>query len=123
MGFLKNTLDYEKKMLSREKIPNEARDAILNFVDDLQLENISEVRRMNYMQRLRVVARWIPDGFVNPTRNDIRTVRMKLADGYRKWTVATYLTMLKKFYRRPCRRIDSRRSSRTSRSTGGPIPT
>ena len=54
MGFLKNTLDYEKKMLSREKIPNEARDAILNFVDDLQLENISEVRRINYMQRLRL---------------------------------------------------------------------
>ena len=100
MGFLKITLDYEKKMLSREKIPNEAMDAILTFVDDLQLENISEIRRINYMQRLRVVARWIPEGFVNPTRNDIRTVRMKLADGYRQWTVATYFTMLKKFYRR-----------------------
>ena len=66
----------------------------------LILENIKEKRRMNYIQRLRIVARWIPDAFINPSKDDIRKVLLKLNDGYSEWTKVTYLRMIKKFYRK-----------------------
>jgi integrase/ribosomal protein L40E len=95
------TIDYERKMLSKESIPEAVKKAITNFVDgDLILENIGERRRMNYYQRLRVAARWIPDSFLNPSKDDIKKIMLQLNDGYSEWTRDTYIKMLKKFYRK-----------------------
>ena len=92
-------LKKEFERLERESIPKAAKRAIKRFVDDLQLAGISQVRRLNYIQRLRMVARWIPDGFLNPQRDDIRTVMLTLSDGYEEHTKSTYLIMMKRFYR------------------------
>lgn len=101
MGFSNLTIEYERKMLEKESLPEAVKKAIIDFVDgDLILENIGERRRMNYYQRLRVAARWIPDSFLNPLRDDIKTVMLKLNDGYSEWTRDTYIKMLKKFYRK-----------------------
>ena len=101
MGFSNLTIEYERKMLRKEPLPEAVKKAITDFVDgDLILENIGERRRMNYYQRLRVAARWIPDSFLNPLRDDIKTVMLKLNDGYSEWTRDTYIKMLKKFYRK-----------------------
>lgn len=101
MGFSNLTLEYERRMLSKEPIPEDVKKAITDFVDgELILENLSEKRRMNYYQRLRVAARWIQDGFINPSKDDIKKIMLKLNDGYSEWTRDTYIKMLKKFYRK-----------------------
>lgn len=101
MAFSNMSIDYERKMLSKESIPEAVKKAITNFVDgDLILENIGERRRMNYYQRLRVAARWIPDSFLNPSKDDIKKIMLQLNDGYSEWTRDTYIKMLKKFYRK-----------------------
>jgi integrase/recombinase XerD len=110
MGFSNLTIDYERAMLKKENIPEPVKKAITDFVDgDLILENIGERRRMNYYQRLRVVARWIPDSFLNPSKDDIKKVMIKLNDGYSEWTRDTYIKMLRKFYRKtlPKRKFES----------------
>lgn len=101
MAFEYLTIEYERGLLAKEDIPEADKKAILDFVDgDLILENIKEKRRMNYIQRLRIVARWIPDTFINPSKEDIRKVLLKLNEGYSEWTKVTYLRMIKKFYRK-----------------------
>lgn len=101
MTFSHLTLDYERKMLMKESLPEAVKKAITNFVDgDLLLENIGERRRMNYIQRLRVAAKWIPDKFLDPSKEDIKKVLLELNNGYAEWTKVTYLRMLKKFYRK-----------------------
>ena len=98
----------EYDALKKENIPENDKKKITGFVDDLALEGISEIRRKNYIQRLRVVARWIPDNFCSPGREDLRIVRENLDKGYTnngihkkysEWTKTTYMKMLKKFYR------------------------
>ncbi len=98
----------EYHALDKEDIPEKDKKTILDFVNDLALEGISEVRRKNYIQRLRVAARWIPDNFTDPGRDDLRKIREHLDKGfvhngknvpYSEWTKTTYLKMLKKFYR------------------------
>ena len=42
--------------LKKENIPEKDKKKITGFVDDLALEGISEIRRKNYIQRLRVAA-------------------------------------------------------------------
>ena len=101
MGIGNLTMEYEGRLLAKENIPESVKKAILKFADeDLLLEELTEKRRMNYIQRLRVSARWIPDSFLNPDKNDIRKIMIKLSDGYSDWTKNTYLKMLKKFYRK-----------------------
>jgi integrase len=101
-------ISQEYRALEKEDIPEKDKRTILDFVNDLALEGISEVRRKNYIQRLRVAARWIPDNFTSPGRNDLRKIREHLEKGYiengrpmkySEWTKTTYLKMLKKFYR------------------------
>ncbi len=110
MGISDLTIEYERAMLMKENLPEPVKKAITDFVDgDLILENIGERRRMNYYQRLRVVARWIPNNFLNPSKDDLKKVIIKLNDGYTEWTRATYVKMLKKFYRKtlPKRKFES----------------
>ena len=101
MTFSHLTVEYEREMLKKEPLPDAVKKAIIDFVDrDLLLENIGERRRSNYFQRLRVSARWIPDKFLDPSKDDIKEILLKLNDGYSDWTKVTYLRMLKKFYRK-----------------------
>lgn len=92
-------LEKEIERLDNENTPEPNKAAIRRFVDDLQLAGISTVRRANYVQRLRLVARWIPQAFLNPGRDDIRKVMLQLSNGYAENTKGTYLSMMKKFYR------------------------
>jgi len=97
----RNTLGDELKRLENEPFNREIKDTIKKFVNDLKIkENISEIRRINYIQRLRKVAEWIPDGFLRPKAKDIDTIMEKLFDSdYSDWTRDTYIMMVKKFYR------------------------
>jgi integrase/recombinase XerD len=97
----KDTLGDELRRLENEPFNKEIKDTIKKFVNDLKIkENISEIRRINYVQRLRKIASWIPDSFLDPTEESMDEVLKQLYDNdYTDWTRNTYVTMLKKFYR------------------------
>jgi len=97
----KDTLEHELKRLENEPFNGEIKATIKKFVNDLRIkENISEIRRINYIQRLRKVASWIPDNFLDPTEESMEEVLRRLYEGdYTDWTRNTYVTMLKRFYR------------------------
>ncbi|MCL4328927.1 MAG: tyrosine-type recombinase/integrase [Candidatus Thermoplasmatota archaeon] len=101
MSFGHLTIEYEKELLQKESIPGVVKTAIIDFVDgDLVLENLSEERRKNYIQRLRVLARWIPDEFLDPSTKALKAVIIHLnGDDYTESTKSTYLKMYKKFCR------------------------
>ena len=88
-------------MLDKEPYNRKNKELIRKFLNYLQIkENISEIGRINYAQRLRVVARWMPDKFVNPDSEAMDRVLDKLANSdYSDWTEETYLNMIKKFYK------------------------
>ncbi len=116
-----STLDYELSMLEKEKTNEDNKRAIREFVNELRLEGLTDIRRLNYVQRLRLVARWIPNSFLSPQKQDIRKVILRLSGSYEiefkrkkgekkgttskvirreysEYTKATYLDMMKKFY-------------------------
>jgi len=96
-----NTMGDELRRLENEPFNGEIKTTIKKFVNDLKIkENISEIRRINYVQRLRKIASWIPDSFLDPTEESMDEVLKQLYDNdYSDWTRDTYVTMLKKFYR------------------------
>lgn len=78
-------------MLKKKSLPEVLKRAISDFVGDkLIMENIDERRRMNYYQRIRVTTRWTSDTFLNTSKDDVRTILVRLNDGYTEWTKATY---------------------------------
>ncbi|MCL5873818.1 MAG: tyrosine-type recombinase/integrase [Candidatus Thermoplasmatota archaeon] len=95
------TIDYELKMLDKEPYNEKIKTLIKKFVNELKIkENISEIRRINYVQRLRVVARWIPDKFLRPDKEAMERVLEKLANSnYSDYTRETYVIMIKRFYK------------------------
>ena len=95
------TMEKELKRLENEPFNEAIKTTIRKFVSDLKIkQNLSPIRRMNYIQRLRKVAEWIPDNFLDPREEDIEKVLENLAsDDYTDWTRHTYVAMLKKFYR------------------------
>jgi len=97
----KITLGDELRRLENEPFNKEIKDTIKKFVNDLKIkENISEIRRINYIQRLRKIASWIPDSFLEPTEESMNEVLKQLYDNdYTDWTRNTFVVMLKKFYR------------------------
>ena len=100
MGFDHLTLDYEREMLKKEKLPEPVKKAIFDYVDEtLLLEELSEKRRQGVMQRLRVIARNFPDDFLNPNQKFMKNLLIFLSKEYEPWTKVTYFRILKKYYR------------------------
>ena len=95
------TMEQELRRLEKEPYSEVIKKTIRKFANGLKIkENLPPIRRINYIQRLRKVAEWIPDNFLNPRKEDIEEVLGNLAsDDYTDWTRHTYITMLKKFYR------------------------
>ncbi|MGC8655196.1 MAG: tyrosine-type recombinase/integrase [Thermoplasmata archaeon] len=96
-------LQDELERLEKEPFNEEIKTTIRKFVNDLRIKNnISEIRRYFYVQRLRVLARYIPDSFLDPKKKDIEIILENLYNGgriYKDWTIKNYVTMLKRFYK------------------------
>ncbi|MEM3192613.1 MAG: tyrosine-type recombinase/integrase [Candidatus Parvarchaeota archaeon] len=94
-------LGEEMKRLDNENFDERIKDTIKKFIDDMKFkENLTEVRLISYVTRLRVVARWIPDKFLKPDSEAMGEVLKQLAaSNYSESTKATYVTMIKKFYK------------------------
>ena len=91
------TMEQELRRLEKEPYSEVIKKTIRKFANDLKIkENLSPIRRINYIQRLRKVAEWIPDNFLNPRKEDIEEVLENLAsDDYTDWKRHTYITIVK----------------------------
>jgi integrase len=97
------TIQDELKRLDKEPFDKRIKEEIKRFTQELGIrENISEIRRYFYIQRLRKLAELIPNNFLDPKKKDIDKILESLYNGprvYKDWTIKNYITMLKKFYK------------------------
>jgi integrase len=101
------TIKKEMERLDRTGIPSASKDAIRNFLNDIRVkDSLSDNRIYFYAVRLRKVAEIIPDGFLNPTTQDIKNVISEVAGRdhvngkrYSENTVEDYKIAVKRFYR------------------------
>jgi len=100
-------LELSKRRLENDNvIPEEAKKAILDFVDNLALEGISKHRQYFYIERLKIVAKIMGDSFINPKKEDIKSAILKLQNGagtkterYSERTISDIEMSIKKFYK------------------------
>ncbi len=97
------TIADELERLEKEPFDKKIKEEIKKFNKELEIrENISEIRRYFYIQRLRKLAELIPKNFLDPKKKDIDRILDSLYNGprvYKDWTIKNYVTMLKKFYK------------------------
>ncbi|MCL5874252.1 MAG: tyrosine-type recombinase/integrase [Candidatus Thermoplasmatota archaeon] len=96
-------LEREMRRLDDEDYSKKNKDVIKKFVNDLKIkDNLSEVRLISYTTRLRVIARWIPDKFLSPNKDDMDQILTELADkrnDYTENTRTAYIIVIRRFYK------------------------
>ena len=109
MGY-ERALKTELKNLKERGLPIEDVTAIKNFIEDLNLEGISQGRQYAYLTRLRRIASMLPDRFLDPSERDIKKVVSEIKNTKIKWGhseehlptengLQAYLVTLKRFYK------------------------
>lgn len=94
------TMEDAKKTLIKSDLSQEVKQKIDEFVTEMKIQGMKDLRRRDYYYRLKKIAQWMPEKFLNPSKEDIKKVLVRLNEqGYREWTVLTYVTMLKRFYK------------------------
>ena len=73
-------LEGEKERLLRSEIPKEAKDDILDFLNEMRFDGKSFAHQYYYAVRLRIIATILQDKFTNPSKQDIKTLLTKLID-------------------------------------------
>ena len=106
-------LELCKGRLKRDNgIPEEVKNAILNFTKKLNRDGISKHRQYFYIERLKIIARIMGNKFLNPTPKDLDNAmdglleakaRVKRSysegEGYSERTISDVVFSLKRFYR------------------------
>ena len=96
-------LERELKRLDDEGYNRKNKDVIRKFINDLKIKDkLSEVRLISYTTRLRVIARWIPDKFLNPDKDDMDKILTELANkknDYTENTRTAYIIAIRRFYK------------------------
>jgi len=69
--------DIKSEHARLDKIDPEARNEILDFVDEIKITGITNFRELFYLTKLRVIYNNLQDKFLNPEKKDI--IRMLLA--------------------------------------------
>ena len=94
------TMEDAKKTLIKSDLSQEVKQKIDEFVTEMKIQGMKDLRRRDYYYRLKKIAQWMLGKFLNPSKEDIKNVLVRLNEqGYREWTVLTYVTMLKRFYK------------------------
>ena len=104
---IEETLEQTKIRLNRDdSLSSGVKKAILDFIDDLTMDNLSKHRQYFYITRLKVLGRIMGDSFLHPTKQDIKTAILKLRasktrrnGNYADSTMNGMYMTLKKFYR------------------------
>jgi integrase len=97
----KDTVIAELKRNEKYIKNNEIIKVLTSFSRDLKLEGLSDHRIMFYLIRLRGVVNMIPDSFLDPSIEDLKTVVVNLSSNEKisPRTVEDYKQALRKFYK------------------------
>ncbi|MEM0159652.1 MAG: site-specific integrase [Candidatus Micrarchaeaceae archaeon] len=103
---IENGLKLCKDRLNRDKLlSKEAKDAILDFVDELAVRNVSDHVQYSYIERLMVVARIMGSAFLRPTRLTVKEAMLGLRGSksrrnkyYSEGTLNNLYSAMKRFY-------------------------
>lgn len=103
---IENGLKLCKDRLNRDKrISRDVKYAILDFVDDLAIRNVSDHVQYSYIERLEIVARKMGPGFLEPNRRIVKETMLSLKrsksrrnDYYSDSTLNSIYVAMKRFY-------------------------
>ena len=73
-------IQKEKERLRNAEIPQEAKDDILDFLNEMRFEGKSFSHQYYYGVRLRIIATILQDKFTNPTKQDIKWLLNELIE-------------------------------------------
>ncbi len=92
--------DRTRKSIQEADITKENKALILNFADDLALDNISKPRIIRYFHTLKPLAREIPD-LDKATKEDVKRVvsRIQQNSEYSPHTKHTYKILIRRFFK------------------------
>lgn len=93
---------YERtcRSIQESKLSKENKALILEFANDLALDNISKPRIMRYFYTLKPLAEEIPD-LNQATKEDVKKVISKIQQNpkYTPWTKHTYKILIRRFFK------------------------
>ena len=102
MGIHNHEKDYERALLKLEStaISDKNKALILEFRDDLILENLSKIRLTKYVLSLRIIAERAKLDFDKFKLEDIKKVISEIQQrDYSMWTKKTYKIIIRRFFR------------------------
>ena len=91
--------DIKSEHARLQKINPEAREAILDFVDEVKITGITGFRELFYLTKLRIIYNKLQDKFLNPDKKAIITMLLDFKKKYTDQTLIDYETVMKRFYR------------------------
>lgn len=73
-------IERERARLKDSEIPQQAKDDILDFLNEMRIEGKAYSHQYYYATRLRIVAGILQDKFTNPSKNDIKWLLNQLIE-------------------------------------------
>ncbi len=94
---IKRDLNSEYKRL--DKIPENERNKIIDFVNEIKITGITEYREYFYLVRLRMICLYLKNKFLNPDKKAIINMFLDLKEKYSDSTIMDYENVMKRFYK------------------------
>ena len=94
---IERNLNSEYKRLG--KVPQEEREKIIEFVNEIKITGITQHRELFYLVRLRVIYNHLKNKFLKPDKKDIIDMVLELKEKYTDKTMGDYENVMKRFYR------------------------
>ena len=94
---IERNLNSEYKRLG--KVPQEEREKIIEFVNEIKITGITQHRELFYLVRLRVIYNHLKNKFLKPDKKDIIDMVLELKEKYTDKTMEDYENVMKRFYR------------------------
>jgi integrase/recombinase XerD len=90
-------LNAEYKRL--DKIPENERNQITDFVNEIKITGITKYREYFYLVRLRMIYEHLKEKFLNPDKKAIISMFLELKKNYSDSTIMDYENVMKRFYK------------------------
>ena len=82
-----------------DKIPENERIQIIDFVNEVKITGITKYREYFYLVRLRMIYERLKEKFLNPDKKAIISMFLELKKNYSDSTIMDYENVMKRFYK------------------------
>ena len=82
-----------------DKIPENERNQIIDFVNEIKITGITKYREYFYLVRLRMIYKHLKEKFLNPDKKAIISMFLELKKSYSDSTIMDYENVMKRFYK------------------------